>query len=74
VTEAIRVIRPGGYFVGYDLLHGAPLHHGHHDGPRSTGLMGPGQLEALLGRLAVSDVRTRRSAGGFGLRFFAKRR
>ena len=73
-AEAIRVIRPGGYFVGYDLLHGAPLHHGHHDGPRSTGMMGPGQLEALLGQLAVTDVRTRRSAGGFALRFFAKRR
>jgi ubiquinone/menaquinone biosynthesis C-methylase UbiE len=74
VIEAIRVIRPGGYFVGYDLLHGAPLHHGHHDEPRSTGMMGPGQLEALLGRLAVTDVRTRRSAGGFALRFLAKRR
>src|ERR1700730_7237235 len=74
VTEAIRVIRPGGYFVGYDLLHGAPLHHGHHDEPRSTGMMGPGQLDALLGRLAVTDVRTRRSAGSFALRFFAKRR
>ena len=73
-AEAIRVIRPGGYFVGYDLLHGAPLHHGHHHGPRSTGMMGPGQLEALLGHLAVTDVRTRRSAGGFALRFLAKRR
>src|ERR1700730_4545247 len=51
--EAIRVIRPGGYFVGYDLLHGAPLHHGHHDGPRSTGRMGPGKPEALLGQLAA---------------------
>ncbi len=73
-AEAIRVIRPGGYFVGYDLLHGAPLHRGHHDGARSTGMMGPGQLQALLGRLAVTDVRTQRSAGGFALRFFAKRR
>jgi ubiquinone/menaquinone biosynthesis C-methylase UbiE len=73
-AEAIRVIRPGGYFVGYDLLHGAPLHHGHHDGPRSTGMMGPGQLEALLGQLAVTEVRTRSSAGGFALRFFAKHR
>src|ERR1700674_1976269 len=43
VTETLRVIRPGGYFVGYDLLHGAPLHHGHHGEPRSTGMMGPGQ-------------------------------
>jgi SAM-dependent methyltransferase len=73
-AEAIRVIRPGGYFVGYDLLHGAPLHHGHHDGPRNTGMMGPGQLEALLERLPVTDVRMRRSVGGFALRFFAKRR
>jgi hypothetical protein len=37
-------------------------------------MMGPGQLEALLGSLGVTDVRTRRSAGGFALRFFAKRR
>src|SRR6202022_3712708 len=29
-AEAIRVIRPGGYFVGYDLFPGAPLHQAPH--------------------------------------------
>jgi SAM-dependent methyltransferase len=71
VAEVVRVIRPGGYLVGYDLLHAAPSRHSHHDERGAMRMMGPGQLEAELGRLPVADVRTRRSAGGFALRFFA---
>jgi ubiquinone/menaquinone biosynthesis C-methylase UbiE len=71
IAEVIRVIRPGGYLVGYDLLHAAPSRHSHHNERGSMRMMGPGQLEAELGHLPVSDVRTRRSAGGFALRFFA---
>ena len=55
VAEAVRVLRPGGRLVGYDLVHG------------------PGRLEAALGRLPLADLKTRRSAGGFALRFLATR-
>lgn len=71
VAEAVRVIRPGGHLVGYDLLHAAPSRHSHHNERGSMRMMGPGQLEAELGRLPVTGVRTRRSAGGFALNFLA---
>jgi ubiquinone/menaquinone biosynthesis C-methylase UbiE len=71
VAEVVRVMRPGGHLVGYDLLHAASSRHSHHDQRGSMRIMGPGQLEAELGRLPVTDVRMRRSAGGFALRFFA---
>jgi SAM-dependent methyltransferase len=71
VAEVVRVMRLGGHLVGYDLLHGAPSRHSHHDERGSMRMMGPGQLEAELGRLPVTGVRTRRSAAGFALRFVA---
>lgn len=71
VAEAVRVLRPGGYLVGYDLLHAARSRQAHHDGRGGMKMMGPGELEAELERLPVADARTRRSAGGFALRFFA---
>jgi SAM-dependent methyltransferase len=73
VGEAVRVLRHGGHLVGYDLLHAASSRHSHHEGSGSTRMMGPGQLEAELGRLPVAGVRTRRSLGGFALRFLATR-
>ena len=75
VAEAVRVIRPGGLLAGYDLLHHpGRSRHAHADEPRSIKMMGPGELAAELGRLPVTGVRTRRSAGGFALRFVAIRR
>lgn len=71
VAEAIRVLRPGGRFIGYDLNHPVPSRHAHHDERSGARMMGPGQLEAALKRLPVAEVRTRRSAGGFALRFVA---
>jgi ubiquinone/menaquinone biosynthesis C-methylase UbiE len=74
VAEAVRVLRPGGHLVGYDLLHPAAAHHSHRDMGGSTRLMGPGQVETLLHRLPVTDVRLRRAARGFALKFMATRR
>jgi ubiquinone/menaquinone biosynthesis C-methylase UbiE len=71
VAEAVRVLRPGGHLVGYDLLHAPCSRHSHHPEAGSMRMMGPGELDAELGRLPVTDVRTRRSAGGFALRFVA---
>jgi len=69
VAEALRVIRPGGQFLGYDLMHAAPTQHARHEGPGSTNMMRPGELEAEFGRLPVTNVRTQRAACGFAHRF-----
>ena len=71
LAEAVRVTGSGGSLVGCDLLHVAPSRHARHDERGSVRMMVPGQLEAELGRLPVTDVRTRRSGGGFALRFLA---
>ena len=73
VAEAVRMLRPGGRLLGFDLLHGAPAHHTRHGESGDMAMMRPGQLEAELQALPVSDVRTRRSVGGFALRFAATR-
>jgi SAM-dependent methyltransferase len=71
LAEAVRVIRPGGQLVGYDLAHPMPSRHAQHHGRGRTGITGPGQLGATLRRLPVSAVRTRHSFGGLALRFVA---
>ncbi len=69
-AEAVRVLRPGGRLVGYDMLDSLPfrlMHHGEHE----TRLMRRGQFEEQLGRLPLADVRTRPSLGGLVARFMA---
>ena len=73
VAEAVRVLRPGGHLLGYDVSHPVPTRHGHHDDQGVASMIARGQLEAELGRLPVIDVRTQRSIGGFALRFAATR-
>lgn len=70
VGEAVRVLRPGGRLVGYDLVHASPRQHRHREEHAGVRMMSPGQLEGALRRLPVTGVRTRRSLG-IGLRFFA---
>jgi SAM-dependent methyltransferase len=69
VAEALRVLRPGGRFVGYDALD-VPLvrllHCGEGDNVR---LMGRGQLEAELAGLPGTDVEVSNSCTGLVVRF-----
>jgi SAM-dependent methyltransferase len=71
VAEAVRVLRPGGHLVGYDLIHATPRQHKHRGEHGSVRVMSAGQLERELGRLPVIGVRTRRATVGIALRFFA---
>jgi ubiquinone/menaquinone biosynthesis C-methylase UbiE len=73
IGEAVRVLRPGGHLVGYDVLHRSHSRHLHHDEGGSMRTIGPGKLEAELKRLPVTSVRTRLSAAGYLLKFLATR-
>ncbi len=66
VGEAIRVLRPGGRLVGYDLLEGAMLHRRRRPGT----MIRPGQLEEILASLPVADARIRPALRNGAVRFF----
>jgi ubiquinone/menaquinone biosynthesis C-methylase UbiE len=69
VAEALRVLRPGGRFVGYDALEGPfarLLHCGEGDNVR---LMRRGQLEAELAGLPGTEVEVSNSCTGLVVRF-----
>jgi ubiquinone/menaquinone biosynthesis C-methylase UbiE len=66
VAESIRVLRPGGMLIGYDLLDVLPFHGGHHgDGQ----MIRPGQLERAMAELPVRQVRVTRGLVGLVIRF-----
>ena len=72
VAEAVRVLRPGGVLIGFDLLDTAPirvLHRGA-DSPR---LLRPGQLTTELNRPDVASLRIRPGAAGLLVRFTARK-
>jgi SAM-dependent methyltransferase len=69
VREAMRVLRPGGRFVGYDALE-APLVRLLHCGEgENVRLMRRGQLEAELAALAGTEVHVSNSCTGLVVRF-----
>jgi len=71
VAEAVRVLRPGGHFVGYDALEG-PLTRLLHVGEgENVRMMRRGQLEAELAELPVSPMAICRSFTGLVVRFNA---
>jgi ubiquinone/menaquinone biosynthesis C-methylase UbiE len=67
ISEAVRVLRPGGRLVGYDVLHTAPLHRGRGLKPK---MISAADLDAELRKLAI-DVRSRPARGNFAVRFCA---
>lgn len=73
LSEAVRVLRPGGQLIGYDLLSTAPARLMHVGGGHGTRLLRAADLEAELGRLAVEGVRARRGVAGLVVRFMAVR-
>ena len=67
--EALRVTRPSGRVVGYDLLASTPfrlLHQAEHSGQR---MMRVDALRALVVELPADDARITPSLGGFTVRF-----
>jgi ubiquinone/menaquinone biosynthesis C-methylase UbiE len=57
VAQAVRVLRPGGRLIGYDPLEGALTRLVHIAERHTTMMLHPGQMEAQLDRLPVTNVR-----------------
>jgi SAM-dependent methyltransferase len=74
IAEAVRVLRPGGRLLGYDLLATGPARLIHRlDGSRNR-LMGREELRPVLEDQPVDDVDVRPALGGLVVRFSARRR
>jgi SAM-dependent methyltransferase len=71
VAEAVRVLRPGGHFVGYDALEGSLTRLLHVGEGVNVRMIRRGQLEAELAALPVSPMPIGRSFTGLVVRFNA---
>ena len=73
LAEAVRVLRPGGKLVGYDILNTAParlMRVGERDG---TILLHPEQLETALSHLGLTALQLKPALGGAVMRFSARK-
>jgi len=70
VREAIRVLRPGGRLVGFDLVAGAPLHRSE----RFETLLKRGELRQFLDTLPVTSHRVRPGLANTVERFVATKK
>ena len=67
--EALRVTRPGGLVVGYDLLASTPFRLLHQAERSDQRMMRVDELGALVAELPIDDARVAPSIGGFTVRF-----
>jgi ubiquinone/menaquinone biosynthesis C-methylase UbiE len=73
LAEAVRVLRPGGRLIGYDMLDTVPIRLMHIGERETTLLQRQDQLRAALERLDVTDVRAKTALGGVVMRFAARK-
>ena len=69
LAEAIRVLRPGGHLVGYDLLATAPLRLLHPTADPDVRVMGLGEFRDAVRALPVRQALLTPSLAGFTVRF-----
>jgi ubiquinone/menaquinone biosynthesis C-methylase UbiE len=69
VAEALRVLRPGGRFVGYDLLSTAPLRRLHRDSGPHLRMIRLSELRDVSSGLAVDKAVLTPSLAGATVRF-----
>lgn len=74
LAEAVRVLAPGGTLVGYDLLPSWPARALHRLEGAPHRLIDHHELEPLLKRLPLNDVRVRRGPAGAVVRFSAMKK
>ena len=73
LTEAVRVLRPGGLLLGYDLLDSAPVRFLHSGEGHGTRLLRRGQLERELAGLSATNIHIRPGIGNLVVRFAASK-
>jgi ubiquinone/menaquinone biosynthesis C-methylase UbiE len=73
VGEAVRVLRPGGVLVGYDLVAGRPARWLHQAEGARHRLMTLGELRDRLAELSVEAVQLRPSLAGLAVRITARK-
>jgi len=73
LAEAVRVLRPGGLLLGYDLLDTAPARLLHVSEGHDTRLLRPAQLEAELAALQAVSIRVRPGIANLVVRFAASK-
>jgi hypothetical protein len=73
LSEATRVLRPGGTLLGYDLVESWPVETLHRLDGSPHRLATTDGIHARLGELGLDDVRTAVSFGGLVTRFSATR-
>lgn len=73
VTEAARVLRPGGSFVGYDLIASRLASLVHVADRSAHRLIEPATFEPVLAQAGLGPLRVRVSFGGRVLRFIAQK-
>jgi ubiquinone/menaquinone biosynthesis C-methylase UbiE len=71
LAEAVRVLRPGGQLVGYDLLATRPLELLHKNDGGHHRFIRRDQLQPVLARLPLEGVQIKVGRGGFVARFRA---
>src|ERR1700742_3022517 len=73
LAEAVRVLRPGGKLVGYDMLNTAPARLMRVGERQGTTLLHPGQLKTALDHLGLTALQTRSALGGTVMRVAARK-
>ncbi len=73
VGEAVRVLRPGGVLVGYDLVAGRTARWLHQAEGARHRLMTLGELRDRLAELSVEAVQLRPGLAGLAVRFTARK-
>lgn len=73
LDEAVRVLRPGGLLVGYDLVASTPAKWLHQAQRERYRLVPPGEFRTTVHDLRLDDVRIRPAMRGLAMRFVARR-
>ena len=73
LAEAVRVLRPGGLLLGYDLVNVAPMRWLHRAEDTEHRMVGCNELRDALARLPTVDVLVRPALGRIVMRFTARR-
>lgn len=71
LEEAVRVLRPGGRLIGYDVVDTLVARSMHFGSGHETRMLRADDLNVELHRLQLTCVRTTRGAGGLVVRFTA---